>query len=170
MKSLLTVALLVASMASSAEARDWPAHGFYHVQADTTEKGVPVCRVRLQLAVYHVVFALVFEEAGNGTLRTIFMTGHPESLQTDTISIGVDDTRLITIVPDNRSNDDNLPTFVHLSRDAQGNRDFFADLARAAEGGTFLWVGTSTFTEQVPAEGLKDALADQAQCRASLGL
>ena len=165
---MLIVAIPLLFGSTQIQAEQWPDHGFFVVRTNLDQRGGGLrCEMLLSLQVDKRLFALVLVEGEGGRLplQVHYMSGDPRIAVTDKVVVKVDDTKVIAFTPLKRTTEPEIGVVVGEYRDREAAARVWEALASSSVKAEWLTVVTAVLTDRVPAGGLREALADFAQCR-----
>jgi hypothetical protein len=165
-KGWLGVSIVLLLVAMPAQAGDWQEHGFFFVQSKLTSDNKTACEIELSLNVKQQLFALVWVEIedGNSPLIVNYMSGDPRIALAKRVVVTIDGAEILAFSPNSRLSEPEITTLSGLVPGEAAARSWEA-LQHAAEKATWLTVAAGDTLARVPANGLRETLADFAECR-----
>jgi hypothetical protein len=152
--------------ATPAAAEQWPAHGFFVVSSKLTPKGQQACELLLSLQVEKRVFALGWVELEDHGAPMImnYISANPRVALAKRVVVSIDGTDVLTFHPTSHSINAEVAA-VAGPVSGRAAAAAWQAMLRTSANAKWLTVKTGETTTDVPASGLREALADLVQCR-----
>lgn len=116
-----------------AQAARWGEHGFFRIEDGETTQGVAYCQLKAEAGIDGGTFSLVLRWLPSGQLQAFFVSGYGLVAKADLVSVSVDRSQMLQLVPARRDRSDGLSTVASRTMDRVVSLAVKAMLGQAAE-------------------------------------